>query len=553
VNPGHRLVRYLTLFLVFALWSSNVCAYVVTKTNGGADIKWFTPNATYYINSSGGPSGNLAAFQAAMQTWTDVVGSAFIFIYGGTTTSTACGTYDSSNRVCYVPMGLTGTLAENTFWYNTSSGQIVDSDIKFNTDYSWATNGSSGAYDIQNVATHELGHSLSLADLYNGADSEKTMYGYAGTGETKKRTLDQDDINGIAYLYPEATPPTGSVIINAGAMYAISASVTLTLNCSDVGSGCSQMEFSNDNTTWSSPEAYATPKSWTLLSGDGTRTVYTKFRDGAGNWSGAYTDTIVLDATVPVTTPSPAGGTYASAQNVILTCNDGSGSGCSGTKYCLGTGCTPTITYSGAINISGSNTLRFSSADNAGNNEIVRSETYTIAIPLAISTSSLPSGALGTLYSQTLTAAGGVPPYTWAMSSGNLPDGLNLSSSGGMISGTPTTEGTFSFTVRLTDYTASTAIRNLSITINHSQELPVKIAGSYYSSVQEAYDGCSDGDILQIQAADIYEDLIFDSNVSITLQGGYNSDFTDNSSYTIIHDKITIVSGKVVTERIVIQ
>ena len=46
-----------------------------------------------------------------------------------------------------------------------------------------------------------LGHSLSLADLYGAADSEKTMYGYSATGETKQRTLDQDDINGIIYLY----------------------------------------------------------------------------------------------------------------------------------------------------------------------------------------------------------------------------------------------------------------------------------------------------------------------------------------------------------------
>jgi hypothetical protein len=59
----------------------------------------------------------------------------------------------------------------------------------------------SGTYDVQNVGTHEHGHSLCLADLYSGVDSEKTMYGYVSAGETKKQLLDLDDIDGITYLY----------------------------------------------------------------------------------------------------------------------------------------------------------------------------------------------------------------------------------------------------------------------------------------------------------------------------------------------------------------
>jgi len=55
---------------------------------------------------------------------------------------------------------------------------------------------------VQNIATHELGHSLCLDDLYGTADSEKTMHGFADTGETKKRTLEAEDIAGIRYIYP---------------------------------------------------------------------------------------------------------------------------------------------------------------------------------------------------------------------------------------------------------------------------------------------------------------------------------------------------------------
>ena len=54
------------------------------------------------------------------------------------------------------------------------------------------------------------------------------------------------------------------------------------------------MQFSNDGATWSSPEPYATTKSWTLEPGDGTKTVYVKFKDNVGNWSIAYSDSIIL-------------------------------------------------------------------------------------------------------------------------------------------------------------------------------------------------------------------------------------------------------------------
>jgi hypothetical protein len=69
---------------------------------------------------------------------------------------------------------------------------------------------------------------------------------------------------------------------------------------------------------------------------------------------------------------------------------------------------------------------------------------------VVVTTSSLPDGVVGQPYSQTLTATGGVPPYTWSLASGNLPPGLTLSPQG-MISGTPTTLGSYTFTVQASD------------------------------------------------------------------------------------------------------
>ena len=73
-----------------------------------------------------------------------------------------------------------------------------------------------------------------------------------------------------------------------------------------------------------------------------------------------------------------------------------------------------------------------------------------VATPLQITTASLPSAWQNVTYGAMLTAVGGQMPYTWSIACGSLPAGLTLSSSG-QISGTPTTQGTSSFTVRVTD------------------------------------------------------------------------------------------------------
>lgn len=107
----------------------------------------------------------------------------------------------------------------------------------------------------------------------------------------------------------DTTPPSGSVMINGGATGTNQLAVTLTLSATDNSGTVSQMQFSNDGTTYSAAEAYVTSKSWTLATGDGTKTVYAKFKDAAGNWSTAATDTIVLDGTPPsVSFTSPQDG-----------------------------------------------------------------------------------------------------------------------------------------------------------------------------------------------------------------------------------------------------
>jgi hypothetical protein len=94
--------------------------------------------------------------------------------------------------------------------------------------------------------------------------------------------------------------PDGTVNINGGAAYTNSTTVTLTLAKSG-GATPSTMKFSNDNATWLGPYAWATTYTWTMTSGDGTKSVYARYYNSSGQFGAIATDTIVLDTVAPST------------------------------------------------------------------------------------------------------------------------------------------------------------------------------------------------------------------------------------------------------------
>ncbi|MBZ0157892.1 MAG: chitobiase/beta-hexosaminidase C-terminal domain-containing protein, partial [Alphaproteobacteria bacterium] len=243
---------------------------------------------------------------------------------------------------------------------------------------------------------------------------------------------------------PDTTPPTGTIVINQGATSTRSTAVTLTLSCSDNSSGCTRMQFSNDGTSWSTAEAYATTKAWTLSSGDNSKTVRVKYYDGAGNPSVAYSDTILLDTTPPPTsTATPPGGNYSTPQSVTLTCSDGTGSGCAQIYYTTD-GSTPTTNssiYSSPINIATNTTLKFVARDLAGNPDPIRTEhiktevyyignTPPVGYIDSISPSSITAGELVTFTGHGTDADGTITGYNWRSSiSGQLSAATSFSTS----------------------------------------------------------------------------------------------------------------------------
>ena len=86
-------------------------------------------------------------------------------------------------------------------------------------------------------------------------------------------------------------------------------------------------------------------------------------------------------------------------------------------------------------------------------------------LPLTVATTSLADATVGVAYSETLTASGGQPPYTWSVVSGSLPAGLSLDTGSGEISGIPTAVGSETFTVGVDDDGGEHAEAVLSITV----------------------------------------------------------------------------------------
>lgn len=99
-------------------------------------------------------------------------------------------------------------------------------------------------------------------------------------------------------------------------------------------------------------------------------------------------------------------------------------------------------------------------------------------VPVVVDTTMLPAATTTSAYSQTLQAHGGSSPtYTWAVTSGSLPAGLTLAAATGVISGTPTTQASYSFSVTATDTGAlASAAQSLSIDVT-SVEKPSEVFG----------------------------------------------------------------------------
>ena len=174
---------------------------------------WHLPSAgiTWKLNTSTVPSsvGATAARTAitnAFATWTSA-DTGKIFIDGGNT-SAKTAKFDRVNAILWKNIGA-WTIAVTYVWYYTATGLVAEVDMIFNKGYPWRVfSGADGcstqydAYDLPNIAVHEIGHWIGLDDLYGDGDVDMTMYGFGAGGELKKRSLAVGDIDGANAVAP---------------------------------------------------------------------------------------------------------------------------------------------------------------------------------------------------------------------------------------------------------------------------------------------------------------------------------------------------------------
>jgi len=234
------------------------------------------------------------------------------------------------------------------------------------------------------------------------------------------------------------------------------------------------------------PTSAGTPPAFTITVTDAAKTSVAK----------AFTMTIA--PAVLVTTASLPGGTVGVAYSQTLAASGGqppytwsvsAGSLPAGLAINAATGA-----IAGTPTAGGSFSFTIKVTDGLGGTSAKAYKVTIISAP-TVTTTSLPNAELGAAYTAPLAGTGGTPPYSWSLAGGSspLPSGLNLASTG-VISGTPASPGTFTFTVQLTDAGSATATKALQIVVRAAVgittlSLPNGAVGVAYSQPLAAANG----------------------------------------------------------------
>jgi hypothetical protein len=210
--------------------ASAYLQFGVTVAGQARTITWSRSPVRWFNSTAAAPGVSANQFQsavdAAVATWEAVPTAAITFEYAGPTSASPDADNDGLSVLGFeAHPEMDRTLAATGFTIDVTNGAIVEADIFFNTAFQWSTSGAANAFDLQSVATHEIGHFIGLGHSALG-ETEMQAGGRRVTaagsvmfpiafdrGITTDRTLQPDDIAGVSNAYPTAgfARETGSI------------------------------------------------------------------------------------------------------------------------------------------------------------------------------------------------------------------------------------------------------------------------------------------------------------------------------------------------------
>ena len=221
-------VPILTLLLLLTGGLTDSHGFARTRTESGAALFWPSAEVTFNLRvgcpSNGsldnwGPCWDDAAEDAAAR-W-NAAGAQFkFFIRRASVPASLCAADDFNTvgwapTICDMPFG-PGVAATATNWTNISTGEVVDSDVVFNSNLDWNTYAGpqrpwGDVIDFHRVAVHEFGHVLGLA---HPDEHRQVVQAIMNSRASDIDRLQADDIAGIRAIYGRAvvtTAPRGSL------------------------------------------------------------------------------------------------------------------------------------------------------------------------------------------------------------------------------------------------------------------------------------------------------------------------------------------------------